>query len=188
MWLSSKEAWPPDIVTRASPETQTEAKATKGLFARAEAMNDPLDEILAKFALTKAMRVSAWVTRFSRNIRLPEQERVSGPLTTQEMRDQHTTWTKRAQANHETSEDEERLGLQVNEQGLLECRGRLQGHYPICLPDQHPYTLKLVEDAHQRTLHGRNGLTMARVRQNHWIPRLRRLAKRVIKQCYGPEL
>ena len=26
---------------------------------------------------------------------------------------------------------------------------------------------------------------MARVRQNHWIPRLRRLAKRVIRQCRG---
>lgn len=185
VWLSNKDAWPPDIVTRASPETQAEAKATKELFARAEATNDPLDEILAKFTLTKAMRVSAWVARFARNIRLPKQERDSGPLTTQEMRDQHTTWTKRAQANHETSEDEERLGLQVNDQGLLECRGRLQGHYPIYLPDQHPYTLKLVEDAHQRTLHGGVGLTMARVRQNHWIPRLRRLAKRVIKQCYG---
>ena len=121
MWLPSKDAWPPDIVTRASLETQAEAKATKELFARAEATNDLLDEILAKFTLTKAMTVSAWVTRFARNIRLPKQERVSGPLTTQEMRDQHTTWTKRAQANHETREDEERLGPQVNDQGLLEC-------------------------------------------------------------------
>ena len=184
-WLSNKEAWPPDIVTRASPETQAEAKATKELFARAEATNYPLDDILAKFTLTKAMRVSAWVSRFARNIRLPKEERISGPLTIQEIHDQHTAWTKRAQANHETRKDEECVGLQVNDQGLLECRGRLQGHYPIYLPDQHPYTLKLVEDAHQRTLHGGVGLTMARVRQNHWIPRLRRLAKRVIKQCYG---
>lgn len=153
VWLSNKDAWPPDIVTRASRETQAEAKATKELFARAEATNDPLDEILVEFTLTKAMRVSAWIARFARNIRLPKQERVSGPSTTQEMRDQHTAWTKRAQANHEKSEDEELLGLQVNDQELLECRGRLQGHYPIYLPDQHPYTLKLVENAHQRTLY-----------------------------------
>ena len=184
-WLPNKDEWPPDIVTTASPETQAEAKATKELFAMAEAKNDTLDELLAKFTLTKAMRVSAWVSRFTRNSRLPEQERATGPLTTQEMRDQQIIWTKLAQANHEKSEDEERLGLQVNNQGLLECRGRLQGHYPIYLPDQHPYTLKLVEDAHQRTLHGGVGLTMARVRQNHWIPRLRRLTKRVIKQCHG---
>jgi len=102
VWLSNKGAWPPDILIRASTETQAEAKATKELFARSEATNDPLDEILAKFTLTKTMRVTAWVTQFTRNIRLPKQERVSGPLTTQEMRDQHTTWTKRAQANHET--------------------------------------------------------------------------------------
>ena len=74
VWLPSKDAWPPDIVTRASPETQVEAKVTKELFARAEATNDLLDEILAKFTLTKAIRVSAWVTRFARNIRLPKQE------------------------------------------------------------------------------------------------------------------
>ena len=114
MWLSNKDAWPPDIVIKASPETQAEAKATKELFARAEVTNDPLDEILAKFTLTKAIRVSTWVSRFTRNIRLPKEKRVSGPLTTQEMRDQHTAWTKRAQANHETNEDEEHLGLQVN--------------------------------------------------------------------------
>ena len=184
-WLPNKDEWPPDIVTTASPETQAEAKATKELFAMAEAKNHTLDELLAKFTLTKAMRVSAWVSRFTRNSRLPEQERATGPLTTQEMRDQQIIWTKLAQANHEKSEDEERLGLQVNIQGLLECRGRLQGHYPIYLPDRHSYMLKLVEDAHQRTLHGGVGLTMARVRQNHWIPRLRRLTKQVIKQCHG---
>ena len=72
VWLSNKDAWPPDIVTRASPDTQAEAKATKELFARAEVTNDPLDEILAKFTLTKAMRVSGWVARFAINIRLHE--------------------------------------------------------------------------------------------------------------------
>ena len=151
------------IVTRASPETQAEVKATKELFARDEGTNDPLNELLAKFTPTKAMRASARVSRFARNMRLPKQEQVSGPLTTQEMYNQHTTWMKWAQANHETSEDEVHFGLQVNDQGLPKCRGRLQGHYPIYLPEQHPYTLKLVEDAHQCTLHGGVGLTAARV-------------------------
>jgi len=48
-----------DIVTMASTETQAEAKATKELFTRSEMTNDPLDKILAKFTLTKAMRLSA---------------------------------------------------------------------------------------------------------------------------------
>ena len=141
VWPSNKGAWPPDIVRRASSETQAEAKATKELFASAKRTNELLDEILAKLTLT--MRVSAWVTRFARNIHLPKQERVSGPLTTQEMCDQRTTWTMWVQANHQTLEDEERFGSQVNDQELLECRGLLQGQNPIYLRDRHPYTLNV---------------------------------------------
>ena len=35
------------------------------------------------------------------------------------------------------------------------------------------------------TLHGGVGLTTAKVREEFWIPRLRRLAKKVIRECYG---
>ena len=83
------------------------------------------------------------------------------------------------------SDDKERLGVQRNEEGVLVCKGRLQGQYPVYLPDSHPYTTKLVEDAHQRTLHGGVSLTMARIRENVWVPRLRRMVKRAIKRCYG---
>ena len=96
-------------------------------------------------------------------------------------------WIKRAQAsrNQQADEDEQCLGLQLNDQGILECRGRVQGQYPVYLPDAHPYTVKLVEDAHQHTMHGGVGLTMARVREDYWVPRLRRATKKVIKQCHG---
>ena len=39
--------------------------------------------------------------------------------------------------------------------------------------------------AHRRTLHGGVGLTMAAIRSRYWIPRLRQLAKHMIKRCYG---
>ena len=83
------------------------------------------------------------------------------------------------------TDDQQRLGLKENEEGILECQGRVQGHYPVYLPDTHPYTVKLVEDAHRRTLHGGVGLTMSRIRERYWVPRLRRLTKRVIKRCHG---
>ena len=35
------------------------------------------------------------------------------------------------------------------------------------------------------TLHGGVGLTMAKVREKYWVPRLRRLTKKVIKKCFG---
>jgi hypothetical protein len=75
------------------------------------------------------------------------------------------------------------LNLQRNQSGLLECRGRVQGLYPIYLPDTEIYKEKFVQQAHEDTLHGGLGLTMAKVRENHWVPRQRQLAKRLIKKC-----
>ena len=40
---------------------------------------------------------------------------------------------------------------------------------------------------HQATLHGGVGLTLTKVRERYWVPRLRRLAKKVIKKCHGCE-
>lgn len=44
---------------------------------------------------------------------------------------------------------------------------------------------RLVEEAHQETLHGGVGLTMAKVRTRYWIPKLRQLVKKVRKSCHG---
>ena len=44
---------------------------------------------------------------------------------------------------------------------------------------------KIVEEAHLQTIHGGVTLTMARTRDQYWIPTLRQLVKRIIKRCYG---
>ena len=186
-WLKDKDKWPSDIVTSPTPESQAEAKVIKGIFAGLTAATDCLDDLLEKFSLTKTLRVVAWIARFAGNSRLKREERMTGPLTTDEVQRQHLFWTKRAQRSldDKVTEDKQRLGLEENDEGIFECRGRIQGHYPVYLPDTHPYTVKLVEDAHRCTLHGGVGLTMARIRERYWVPRLRRLAKKVIKGCYG---
>ena len=69
----------------------------------------------------------------------------------------------------------------MNDEHILECRGRIQGVYPVYLPDNHTFTEKVVEDSHLQTLHG--GVT--HVRNSYWIPRLRRLVKRIRKSCFG---
>ena len=65
-------------------------------------------------------------------------------------------------------EDRLRLNLQQNEDEVLEYRGRIQGHYPLYIPDKSVYGEKLVEYAHKITLHGGVGLTMTKIRE-HWI-------------------
>jgi hypothetical protein len=44
---------------------------------------------------------------------------------------------------------------------------------------------KLVTHAHPQTLHGGALLTMTKIREKYWIPKLRRLTKRVIRKCHG---
>jgi len=82
-------------------------------------------------------------------------------------------------------QDQEQLNQQPRNEGVLECRGRIQGEYPIYLPDSALLAAKIVKWAHVTTLHGGVGLTMARVREKFWITRLRKLTKRVVKKCSG---
>ena len=77
------------------------------------------------------------------------------------------------------------LNLQLNDDGLLECRGRIQGKYPVYLPEDAVFTRKLVRQVHCETLHGGVGLTMAAVREKYWVQRLRRLVKKATKECWG---
>ena len=183
-WMASPEDWPEDIVSQASAESQAEAKVTKEIFAGAHETIDELDLLLDKHELTKTIRIMAWMSRFIHNCRHHDGV-IRGALTTDELMSQHVIWIKRAQRSGENEQDRSRLNLQPDERGILQCRGRVQGEYPVYLPDSHPYAKKLVQREHLRTLHGGVLLTMTSVRKDHWIPRLRRLVKKTVKECHG---
>ena len=60
----------------------------------------------------------------------------------------------------------------------------MQGHYPVFII----YSVlaeKLVEEAHLQIIHGGVTLTITIIRDQHWIPALSQLLKRIIKRCYG---
>ena len=63
--------------------------------------------------------------------------------------------------------------------------GRSQGEHPIYLPDSNSFTAEIVKQAHETTLHGGVSMTLAKVRERFWVPRLRRLAKKVVRHCFG---
>jgi len=188
-WLSKPEEWPANIVTSPTKESQTEAKAIKQVLAVAVKTEDELDQAMQKWDFWKAIRITAWVTRFIRNCKNQRDTRKSGPLTTEETNKALHNWVKRVQNKGEYAskfqEDKLQLNLQKNNEGVYECRGRIQGDYPIYLPDGDIFTEKLVAHAHLQTLHGGVGLTMSHVRAKYWIPRLRRMARRIIRNCHG---
>ena len=189
-WLSDPQRWPPDIMTSSSKESAAEeVKAVRELFAVALEKRNDLDELLEKHELWRALRVGAWIVRFLRNMRVKREKRDGGPLTTEEIERQRMFWIKRAQQQAKATQNYEKdslqLNVQTNQDGVQECRGRIQGSYPIYLDDTTPYTRKLVERSHLDTLHGGVTLTMAKVRERYWVPRLRKLTKQVIKSCAG---
>ena len=118
-----------------------------------------------------------------------KEKQIKGPLTTGEISKQRIPCLKSVQESFKTDERFEQhrlqLNLQPNENWLLECRGRIQAVYPIYVPELPQFARKLVEEAHDRTLHGGVRLTMAKIREKYWNPRLRRLARKVVKACNG---
>ena len=187
-WLSNRESWPRDIATTPTAESNAEVRATKQLFALAiPAEDDEFDNLLNKTSYWRTIRVCAWIARFAHNDRSPRAQRKSGTLTSEEIAAQERFWVLRVQQRGSASFEDDRLklNLQENDVKVLECRGRIQGHYPIYLPDTSTLAEKFVQHAHKATLHGGVGLTMAKVREQHWILRLRRLVKRDIKRCAG---
>ena len=192
-WLAKPQDWPPDLVTTSTQESKAEeVKQTRELFALAVEKtenNDAFDALLEKYELWRVLRVGAWIWRFLHNIRTVRKQRIVGPLTTEEIQKQTTFWIKRSQQQAKSSqkfeEDRLQLNVQGNQEGILECRGRIQGHYPIFLPDSSPFTRKLVHRSHVDTLHGGVALTMTKVRELYWVPRLRALVKQVLKASSG---
>ena len=101
-------------------------------------------------------RVCAWVQRFISNLKLTKVSRNLGPLTTKELKEQQEWWIKRVQQNPGNVDsfqtDRVQLNLQENEQGILECRGRIAGEYPIYLPDGAPFSHGRVQSSVQSTV------------------------------------
>ena len=157
--------------------------------ALAIAETDELDTLLEKFRYSKVKRICSWIMQFIRNARSAKMRRLTGPLSTEETNKASAFWVKRVQTKAPLDkyyrEDQLQLNLKPNSEGVLECRGRIQGHYPVYLPDSQRYTEKFITQAHLATLHRGVVSTMAKVREQYWVPRLRRLTKRVVKNCLG---
>lgn len=185
-WLSKPEMWPAPVQTKPTKETEAEAKLVKEVFSVAVEQEDSLHQVLQKHGFWHTIRITSWVARFIHNCKSSKANRLSGPLTTGETNKQVKGWVMRVQRSKlntdQFQEDQLKLNLQKNGDGLYECRGRIQGSYPVYLPPDAVLTEKMV---HVLSLHGGVGLTMTFVRQQYWVPRLRRLTKKVIRACYG---
>ena len=185
-WLDKPDEWPEQPDIKKSEETETEKKKIKEIFAATVSTVDEIDDLLNKFSLWKFLRILGWINRFINNCR---RNKVNGPLTTEEISKQKKFIIKREQKRFQVTEkfknDKAQLNIQLNCEGILECHGRIQGEFPIYIPNTSALSEKLVEEAHRKTLHGGINLTMAKIRSQYWIPVLRQIVRKIVKKCYG---
>jgi hypothetical protein len=187
-WLADDDRWPENRVVEKSAASEVEAKAMKEVLGLAQEQdqaseNNPFENLLKRYDLLRALRVQAWVCRFTTN------RHRSGPLTSSDLKEVRDWWTKREQAKDSQrphfEHTRQSLNLVKNGREILECHGRIQGQHPIYLPVDSEFTRKLVQRYHVETLHGGVLLTMAAVREIYWVPTLRQLVQAVRAKCYG---
>eukprot|EP00795_Rhopilema_esculentum_P011259 gene11259-21450_t len=100
-------------------------------------------------------------------------------------RDLDKKGSRRSSQDPSISAKMHQLNLKKINIGIYICAGRLQDDYPVYLPTDAAYTERLVMNAHLNTLHGRVGLTITKIGERYWVPKLRQLTKRLIRSCFG---
>ena len=83
------------------------------------------------------------------------------------------------------------MGLFIDEDGLIRCRGRFEHaaqlapgtKYPKLLPKASRYTNLIVQDFHERSMHAGLKHTLAAVRSEYWIPHGRTVVKQALREC-----
>ena len=124
-WLKDPNRWPENPLTKKSPTSDAEAKRIKEVLSLAQQQPDEpeneFDELLKRHGLLRALRVHAWIHRFTIN-----RER-KGLLTTEDIHEARHWWIKRTQARDQKKPHFEQtrraLNLVSNAEGVLECHG-----------------------------------------------------------------
>ena len=180
-WLQNKDEWPsqPEIVE--TPETLCESlpRREKQLLAKDKIKEpDQLGTLLEKFSYWKTLRITAFVMRFISRCR---GRRIQEPvLTLEEIDSAETYWLKRAQASEELKSD---IALKMDEKGVWRCSGRVPRYNPIFLPKNSRLVASLIQQSHEKTLHGGVSMTMSSIRERYWVPKLRSQVKKIVHNC-----
>ncbi|CAB4027081.1 Hypothetical predicted protein [Paramuricea clavata] len=135
------------------------------------------DEMLRKFSYKKLLRVTAYMIRFMRNAK---GEKWNGLLKTEEILNAERLWLRHVQRNVSAVPN---VDLQKDKDDVLRVNSRIPGYRPAFIPRRCCLDRILVSDIHEQIGHGGVSSTMAKVREQFWIPQLRVLVKSVIHEC-----
>ena len=145
--------------------------------------------------LKQAVNRTAWVLRFTQNLRLPKEQRVIGPLRPDERRNALNFWIKLAQEDMYSKELEEirsqkpiplsspisKLRPHLGEDSLLRATPRTGEPTVIILPDLRYITALIIDHAHSLCFHQGVRSTLALLSSEYLVRR--RTVLRVVQTC-----
>ena len=151
-------------------------------------------------SLVRLLRITAWLLRFLQKAR--KQKVQTGELKAIEIKKAKILWIKFIQkanfpgafnttsGNANKKDHKNQLGIQLHDDGLLRCHGRMvhaeipdDAIYPILLPKRSYFTSLLIREYHQKLFHSGVSHTLAQLRNEYWIPQGRAEVKKAIHGC-----
>ena len=184
-WLLDEKQWPdqPDLKCNKDVNDEHKPIREENLYAK-EQKPDEWKALLERSKYWKTLRVTAWVLRFVNNslTRRKRTRKLTGPLTTEEMENARNLWVKKVQSSTSPNLQAPGWELVKDDANILRCKGRIPGYRPIYV-EGGLFGEKLIAHAHQQIMHLGVANTMANIRDEWWIPRLRSKVKKVINQC-----
>ena len=185
-WLVDKEQWPKQPALKCSREVNDEHKPFKEtVLYNQEREADEWTGLLSRNEFWRTLRVTAWALRFLHNATVNHraEHRRTGPLIAEEITSAKKHWIRREQRNIPPDLQTSGFELTMEEgTGILKCKGRIQGYQPTYL-EGGMFVEKLVRYAHEQVLHLGIANTMAEIRNEFWVPKLRSKVKKIINTC-----
>ena len=146
----------------------------------------------------RLLNVTVYVLRFIHNlkarIKKDTDNIMCGRITVEEIKAVETLWLfdtqKRFRSLESFKKIEQSLGVYVDDDGLLRCRGRLgnapvpeESKFSILLPRDSYVTDLIVRNCHQQVLHSGVNDTLNEIRSRFWITRGRQFVKKILHKC-----
>ena len=203
--MKPTQEWPSvtDNQLQENTENYTETQSISINLASAQKSANLLNVIdITKYStLNKTLRVNALVIHFTRKLR---EKTKSNTVTAIDMKHARNALLQSVQqfyygeirskikdkAKGKRPAIIHQLGLYLDDDGLIRCRGRLQytqlphnTKFPILMPKESHLSTLIVRATHSMVLHGSVRETLTELRQSYWIPKGRQLVKKEIRKC-----
>ena len=201
-WLSRMPDEWPSMNVEPTPESQVEIRASRRVntllaVEKKKCSIASIIDVNAYSSCTKLFRVTAYVYRFARNLKLKVKKVKNlafGNLTATEVDEAENLWVKEAQSGLTDQKNftqiKRDLGLYSDEDSVIRCRGRIpetvmeyKEKHPAFLPRDHHLTNLVIEQCHKRVHHCGVRETLTELRTRFWVNQGRQAVKQSIRKC-----